>query len=82
MSFKNALCLEQIPEGSYSGLSVRHRYCQRKAYHEGAHRSYSRVWWTLDRESVARNVAAAKEIMRRMAAAPEAQTQPKEPHGT
>lgn len=70
-AFKNALCLEQIPEASYSGLSIRHRLCQRRDGHEGAHRSYSRTWWTLDQESVGRNVAAARDVMRRLTATQE-----------
>lgn len=49
--FKNRLCLEQIPEGSYSGLSTRYRRCQRHADHDGEHRPWSRRWRTGDKES-------------------------------
>jgi hypothetical protein len=46
--FKNALCLEEIPEAvpsrDWIGLSYRHRRCQRKARHAGPHRSWSREW--------------------------------------
>lgn len=57
MGFKNALCLASIPEGSYSGLSLRHKYCQRKADHKGEHRSWSRWWDEGDKESKSRHVA-------------------------
>lgn len=65
--FKNALCLEIIPEGNmgdrWIGLSLRHKRCQRRLDHEGPHRSYSRVWWTLDKESIDRNVAEARKVI-------------------
>jgi hypothetical protein len=53
--FKNALCLEGIPEcvswGRALGLSTRHRHCQRKDKHKGPHRSWSREWNDGDEES-------------------------------
>lgn len=54
MTFKNALCLTEIPEGRYSGLSARYRLCQRKSDHSGPHRSWSREWRDGDKESNAR----------------------------
>ena len=42
--FKDALCMKPIPGADYSGLSVRHRYCQRRDKHKGPHRSWSREW--------------------------------------
>ncbi len=53
--FKNALCLEAIPEHwPGTGQSSRHSRCQRLDNHEGSHRSWSREGRDGDTESTNR----------------------------
>lgn len=61
MAFKNTLCVMHIPEYQYSGRSPRYACCQRKANHEGEHRSWSRKWNSGDQESKPRNIEVKHE---------------------
>lgn len=56
--FKNALCLEGLPELSnpfeapyLHHLSIRVSRCQRRAHHAGEHRSWLRTWKEGDKDS-------------------------------
>ena len=63
-TFRNSLCLEQIPESVYSGLSPRYRICQRREKHLGFHLSWSREWNTGDQESRPRSTTKESQQKR------------------
>lgn len=54
-AFKNALCLDLLPEGrggeGWLGLGYRQKRCQRRSGHKPPHRSYAREWNDGDADS-------------------------------